>query len=289
MLEQASAKGLKWLKAILDLEHHSNEELARSLTDSPLKVRSSVGGCWEARLLRMAGHSAAADDVCSQRSSHAARRCRRSHPSVRPSPPPAAPSPRSPFGLPRRRPSCSIDTPRRRCWRDGLAARASWSRGAHQLRLRAGLAPAARVARHAWARMYGLRMAWPGMLQLVRLAACVALAAGLPIRRCMHAFASNLCWTSTRAALPTVVCFVCRLPTSHPTLIKFSAPLFLRISFSSLGISFGRTSTRAFVACMSKQVGRASACMHNLRLAIGGHPVAETQRGGPKPSRHLAV
>ena len=56
LLEQAATKALKWLKSILDLEHHSNEELARSLTDSPLKVPCPVGGavlclpsssCWE--------------------------------------------------------------------------------------------------------------------------------------------------------------------------------------------------------------------------------------------------
>lgn len=56
LLEQAATKALKWLKSILDLEHHSNEELARSLTDSPLKVPCPVSGavlclppssCWE--------------------------------------------------------------------------------------------------------------------------------------------------------------------------------------------------------------------------------------------------
>lgn len=56
VLEVASTAGLRWLKQILDVEHHSNEELARSLTDSPLKVRcrrpiGSFGGHAGARCL----------------------------------------------------------------------------------------------------------------------------------------------------------------------------------------------------------------------------------------------
>ena len=46
-----------------------------------------------------------------------------------------------------------------------------------------------------------------------------------------------------------------RLPTAHPTLIKFSAPLFLDIKLTSVGLSAGRSSTYSFVACMGKQVG----------------------------------
>jgi hypothetical protein len=46
-----------------------------------------------------------------------------------------------------------------------------------------------------------------------------------------------------------------RLPTSHPTLIKFSAPLFLDVGFTSVGLSLGRSTTCSFVACMGKQVG----------------------------------
>ena len=46
-----------------------------------------------------------------------------------------------------------------------------------------------------------------------------------------------------------------RLPTSHPTLIKFSAPLFLSIGFTSFGLSLGHSTTCSFVACMGKQVG----------------------------------
>lgn len=46
---------------------------------------------------------------------------------------------------------------------------------------------------------------------------------------------------------------VTRLPTSHPTLIKFSAPLFIEIRLTSVGLSLGRTSTCSFVACMGKQ------------------------------------
>ncbi|PRW33059.1 hypothetical protein C2E21_8119 [Chlorella sorokiniana] len=114
LMEQAATKALKWLKSILDLEHHSNEELARSLTDSPLK----------------------------------------------------------PF----------------------------WIAQAQAILFY-------RVSKTAL------------------LAGC---ASGDGI-------------------------LVTRLPTSHPTLIKFSAPLFLRINFNSLGLSLGRTRTRAFVACMGKQ------------------------------------
>lgn len=36
-LEQASTQAQSWLKHILDVEHHSNEVLARALADSPLK------------------------------------------------------------------------------------------------------------------------------------------------------------------------------------------------------------------------------------------------------------
>lgn len=37
VVEQAATSGAKWLKKILQAEGHSNEELSRSLTDSPLK------------------------------------------------------------------------------------------------------------------------------------------------------------------------------------------------------------------------------------------------------------
>lgn len=46
---------------------------------------------------------------------------------------------------------------------------------------------------------------------------------------------------------------VARLPTAHKTLIRFSAPLFLDISYGSFGLSLGRTTTCSFVACMGKQ------------------------------------
>lgn len=63
--------------------------------------------------------------------------------------------------------------------------------------------------------------------------------------------------TASRAAhlpsLPAAPFSARRLPTSHPTLIRFSAPLFLDISFTSFGLSLGRASTYSFVACMGKQ------------------------------------
>ena len=49
---------------------------------------------------------------------------------------------------------------------------------------------------------------------------------------------------------------IARLPTSHPSLILLSAPLFLDISFVSVGLSVGRTSTCSFVACLGPQVRR---------------------------------
>lgn len=59
---------------------------------------------------------------------------------------------------------------------------------------------------------------------------------------------------------------VTRLPTSHPTLIKFSAPLFLDITFTSFGLSLGRSRTYSFVACMGKQ-------LQERLLARGSHPL----------------
>ncbi|KAI7845815.1 hypothetical protein COHA_000726 [Chlorella ohadii] len=134
LMEQTATKALKWLKSILDLEHHSNEELARSLTDSPLKP------FWVAQ----------AQAILFYRFSK-------------------------------------------------TAALAGCARG-------------------------------DGFL-------------------------------------------VTRLPTSHPTLIKFSAPMFLRISFNSLGLSMGRTSTRAFVACMGKQFQEE--LLANGRRSLRGLDAAE--------------
>ncbi|KAL4448941.1 hypothetical protein ABPG77_007658 [Micractinium sp. CCAP 211/92] len=59
---------------------------------------------------------------------------------------------------------------------------------------------------------------------------------------------------------------VTRLPTTHPTLIRFSAPLFLDISFTSFGLSVGRASTYSFVACMGKQ-------LQEQLLARGSRPL----------------
>ena len=61
----------------------------------------------------------------------------------------------------------------------------------------------------------------------------------------------------------------CRLPTAHKTLIRFSAPLFLDISYGSFGLSLGRTTTCSFVACMGKQVGHAPGGPQPLRGASG--------------------
>lgn len=38
ILQQAASNGILWLKRIVDVEQHPNEELAWALTDSPLKV-----------------------------------------------------------------------------------------------------------------------------------------------------------------------------------------------------------------------------------------------------------
>ena len=45
ILEHAATKGSTWLKRILDVENHTDQELAWSLTDSPLKVPACWGCC----------------------------------------------------------------------------------------------------------------------------------------------------------------------------------------------------------------------------------------------------
>jgi hypothetical protein len=62
--EDAAVEGLLWLKTILELENHSNRELASSLTDSPLKV-----GC-----RRVAGPSSGRQ-TCAHACRHVAAGC----------------------------------------------------------------------------------------------------------------------------------------------------------------------------------------------------------------------
>lgn len=46
---------------------------------------------------------------------------------------------------------------------------------------------------------------------------------------------------------------IARLPTDHPTLILWSAPVFVKVSLTSFGLlSFGRTRRSSFVACMDR-------------------------------------
>ncbi len=54
-------------------------------------------------------------------------------------------------------------------------------------------------------------------------------------------------------AMQTANCPVlpCRLPSEHPTLIKWSAPAFLRIRLASVGLSLGHQTLHSFTACMS--------------------------------------
>ncbi|PSC73000.1 p-type h+-atpase isoform C [Micractinium conductrix] len=59
---------------------------------------------------------------------------------------------------------------------------------------------------------------------------------------------------------------VTRLPTAHPTLIKFSAPLFLDIKLTSVGLSAGRSSTYSFVACMGKQLQQRLSAGHSYPI-----------------------
>lgn len=134
----------------------------------------------------------------------------------------------SPSGCPRPMPSSSTAPPRRRCWAGGPTATASSSRGACASRVQAAVL------------VGGLQGVPPALPAAPSHAAptCCAERHGAPA-------------AATRPACPPPPC---RLPTTHPTLIKFSAPLFLDISFTSFGLSFGHSKTCSFVACMDKQV-----------------------------------
>lgn len=155
-------------------------------------------------------------------------------PAATPSLPPRnSRSARSRSGWPRPRPSSSTGSPRQHCWRGAPPATASWWHGAQG---------------RQWATpQEQLPARGPHAAGVRPRANAAAPSSGPP-----HPFAPPR-----------------RLPTSHPTLIKFSAPLFLRISFGSLGISVGRSSTRAFVACMGKQVGTAERRNRACRAAAG--------------------
>ena len=221
LLEQAGVRAGNWLKEILEREHHSNEELARSLTDSPIKARAG-------------------------RPRHDAPPARPPPPLLPPPPPPAiAPPPAaapparpaapacrcSPFGWRRRRRSCFTGSPRRRRWWGAPRARASSSAGARA-------APGSCHARlPALPRVAALTSAAPTQ----RLLLSPRLPPTLP--PCRH---------STLARAAPAPAPRGRLPTTHPTLIRFSAPLFLDISFTSVGLSLGRSSTAAFVAVMGR-------------------------------------
>lgn len=45
-----------------------------------------------------------------------------------------------------------------------------------------------------------------------------------------------------------------RLPSPHPSMIRWSAPCFVSVRLTSLGLSFGRRSVSSFTACMTKDV-----------------------------------
>lgn len=47
-----------------------------------------------------------------------------------------------------------------------------------------------------------------------------------------------------------------RLPSSHPSLIRWSAPLCVRIRLLSLGLSLGRQHVESFTPCMTSELRR---------------------------------
>ncbi|KAL4445749.1 hypothetical protein ABPG77_008948 [Micractinium sp. CCAP 211/92] len=49
---------------------------------------------------------------------------------------------------------------------------------------------------------------------------------------------------------------ISRLPSSHPSLIHWSAPLFVRIRLLSFGLSFGRQHVESFMPCMTSEMRR---------------------------------
>lgn len=186
LMEQAATKALKWLKSILDLEHHSNEELARSLTDSPLKVLAPPAAlCFACPRPAAGSHSLrfCRQPRCVWTAAHVATglgvRCRRPLPRAAglhkaPSQPPAC-FPCSPSGSPRPRPSSSTASPRQPCWQAARAATASWSRGAQQRLL----------CRHLWASLLGSGSGAAALLHASGRAACGECgAAGTACRHC---------------------------------------------------------------------------------------------------------
>ncbi|KAL4425871.1 hypothetical protein ABPG75_009887 [Micractinium tetrahymenae] len=49
---------------------------------------------------------------------------------------------------------------------------------------------------------------------------------------------------------------ISRLPSTHPSLIRWSAPLFVRIRLRSFGLSFGRQHVESFTPCMTSELRR---------------------------------
>lgn len=207
LTEQAATEGAAWLKTILTLEQHSNEELASSLTDSPLKVGEERS--------RRAPVSQAAPPPPLPSPVPAPRAIR---------PPRSHLSACSPSGWPRPRLFCSAASARLRCWRGGPRGTASSSPGAG-----AASAAAPSFNERPWPPM-PFDVAWPAAA-----------------RACIQGMEADCCGQPDACR---------RLPTTHATLIRWSAPLFVDIGFTSVGLSVGRTTTCSFVACMGKQVSQ---------------------------------
>lgn len=62
---------------------------------------------------------------------------------------------------------------------------------------------------------------------------------------------------------------ISRLPSAHPSLIRWSAPLFVRIRLRSFGLSFGRQRVQSFTPCMTSE----------LRRLLSGPSAARTVAG----------
>lgn len=72
------------------------------------------------------------------------------------------------------------------------------------------------------------------------------------------------CLLCSAAFIPCVSSHAChlmrpwrRLPSEHPTLIKWSAPAFVKIRLASLGLSLGRQTVHSFTACMASDTREA--------------------------------
>lgn len=84
--------------------------------------------------------------------------------------------------------------------------------------------------------------------------------------------------THTSARLPCIFRFAARrLPSPHPSLIRWSAPAFVTISLSSLGLSLGSHTVRSFTACLANdlrlmlsQHGRRSVAGLEAAISLGG-------------------